>query len=143
MLKRTCHFVTNTNRRRVLYIALVRSQFEHFSPIWRPCGNTMINKFEKFQKKCIKWILSEQELSYSHLDNLSFVSNIALTTTSISNLNKSFFFRSHTLWNFLPFDLSNLMRPSQFKIKLVKHYWNMAATDNKQPEDEWYFQSSD
>ena len=116
----------------------------------------MINKFEKFQKKCIKWILSEQELSYSnevylrkfkqvnilpllyrfmfndinlfhkvvykiipvtmpdyltpysgdsllrstHLDNLSFVSNIALTTTSISNLNKSFFFRSHTLRNF-------------------------------------------
>ena len=159
----------------------------------------MIDKFEKFQKKCIKWILSEQELSYSnevylrkckqfniipllyrfmfndmnlfhkvvykiipvtmhdyltlysgdsrlrstHLDNLSFVSNISLTTTSISNLNKSFFFRSHTLWNFLPFDLRNSMRPSQFKIKLVKHYWNMEAADNKQSEDEWSFQSSD
>ena len=68
----------------------------------------------------------------THLDNLSFVSNIALTTTSISNLNKSFFFRSHTLWNFLPFNLRNSMRPSQFKIKLVKHYWKMAATDNEQ-----------
>ena len=45
-----CHFVTNKNRRRVLYPALVRSQFEHCSPIWRPCGNTMIDKFEKFQK---------------------------------------------------------------------------------------------
>ena len=120
-------------------------------------------------EKCIKWILSEQELLYSdevylrkykqvnilsllyrfmfndmnlfhkvvykiipvykimpdyltlysgysrlrctHLDNLSFVSNIALTTTSISNLNKSFFIRSHTLWNFLAFDLRNSMRP--------------------------------
>ena len=51
ILKRTCHFVTNKNRRRVLYLALVMNQFEHCSPIWRPCGNTMINKFEKFQKK--------------------------------------------------------------------------------------------
>ena len=31
ILKRTCHFVTNKNRRRVLYLALVRSQFEHCS----------------------------------------------------------------------------------------------------------------
>ena len=140
--------------RRFLYLALVRSEFEHCLPIWRPCGNTMINKFEKFQKKkCIMWILSEQELSYSnevylrkckqvnilpvlyrfmfndmnifhkvvykiipvtmpdyltpysedsrlrstHLDNLSFVSNISLTTTSISNLNKSFFIELFTV----------------------------------------------
>ena len=153
----------------------------------------MINRFENFQKKCIKWILSELELSYSneayirkckqvnilpllyrfmfnviykiipvtmpdyftlysgdsrlrssstHLDNLSFVSNIASTTTSIGNLNKSFFFCSHTLWNFLPFDLRNSMIPSQFKIKLAKHYWNMASTEIKQPEEEWSFQSS-
>ena len=40
ILKRTCHFVTNKNRRRVLYLALVRSQFDHWSPIWRPCDNT-------------------------------------------------------------------------------------------------------
>ena len=40
ILKRNCHFVTNKNRRRVLYLALVRIQFEHCSPIWRPCGNT-------------------------------------------------------------------------------------------------------
>ena len=148
ILKRTCHFVTCKNRRRVLYLALVRSQFEHCSPVWRPRSITMMNKFESFQKKCIKWILSEEEKSYSHevyvskckqvnipplsfrfnfndmnlfnkivyktipvnipdyltlysgdsrlrrthLDNLSFVSNIATTTTSINNLNKSFFF---------------------------------------------------
>ena len=35
------------------------------------------------------------------------------------------------------------MRPSQFKIKLVSHNWNMAATDNEQPEDERSFQYSD
>ena len=66
ILKRTCHFVTCKNRRRVLYLALVRSQFEHCSPVWRQQSITMINKFESFQKKFIKWILSEEEKSYSH-----------------------------------------------------------------------------
>ena len=51
ILKRTCHLVTNKNMRRVLYLTLVRSQFEHCSPIWRPCGNTMMNKFEKLLEK--------------------------------------------------------------------------------------------
>ena len=159
----------------------------------------MINKFESFQKKCIKWILSEEEKSYSHevyvskckqvnipplsfrfkfndmnlfhkivyktipvnipdyltlysgdsrlrrthLDNLSFVSNIASTTTSINNLNKSFFFRTHTLWNSLPFDIRNSMRLTQFKSKLAKHFWSIAGPDDEQPEHEWSFQSSD
>ena len=110
-----------------------------------------MNLFHKVVYKIISVTMPDYLTTYSgdsrlrstHLDNLSFVSNIALTTTSIINLNKSFFFRSHTLWNILPFDLRNSMRPSQFKIKLVKHYWNMAATDNEQPEDEWPFQSSD
>ena len=158
-----------------------------------------MNKFESFQKKCLKWILSEEAKSYSHevyiskcnqvnipplsfrfnfndmnifhkivhktipvnipdnltlysggsrlhrthLDNLSFVSNIASTTTSIKNLNKSFFFRSHTFWNFLLFDIRNSMRLSQFKIQLAKHCWSIALSDNEQPEHEWSFQSSD
>ena len=133
----------------------------------------MMNKFESFQKKCLKWIFSEEEKSYSHevyiskynkvnipplsfrfnfndmnifhkivdkttpvnipnyltlysgdsrlhrthLDNLSFVSNIASTTASIKNLNKSFFFLTHTLWNSLPFDIRNSMKLSQLKLK--------------------------
>ena len=65
LVRRTCNFVMDVRRRRVLYLTLVRSQFEHCSPIWRPCFETMVLKFEKFQKRCIKWILSEEELSYS------------------------------------------------------------------------------
>ena len=85
----------------------------------------------------------DSRLRRTHLDNLSFVSNIASTTTSIANLNKSLFFRSHTLWNSLPFDILHLMRLSQFKIKLSKHLWSIALSDNEQPEHEWSFQSSD
>ena len=79
----------------------------------------------------------------THLDNLSYVSNIASTTTSIKNLNKSLFFRTHTLWNSLPFDIRNSMRLPQFKIKLATHFWSIALSDNEQPEHERSFQSSD
>ena len=79
----------------------------------------------------------------THLDNLTFVSNIDSTTASIQNLNKSFLFRTHTLWNSLPFDIRSSMRLSQFKIKLAKHLWSIALSDNEQPEHEWSFQSSD
>ena len=58
--------VTCKNTRRVLYFALIRSQFEHCSPVWKPGSITMMNKFESFQKKCLKWIFSEEAKSYSH-----------------------------------------------------------------------------
>ena len=54
--------------------------------------------------------------------------SIALTTTSMQNLNKSFSFRSHTLWNSLPFDLRNSMILSKFKIKLAGYFWNVILT---------------
>ena len=79
----------------------------------------------------------DSRLPRTHLDNLSFVLNIASTTTSIKNLNKSFFFRTHTLWNSLPFDIRNSIRLSQFKIKYGKHFWSIALSDNEQPEHEW------
>ena len=65
MLKRNFHFVQDMKRRRVLYLSLVRSQFEHCSQVWRPNCKSMIEKFENFQKKCLKWILREEELSYA------------------------------------------------------------------------------
>ena len=68
LTKRTCSFVNDVKRRRALYLALVRSQFEHCSTIWRPTCKTGIEKFESFQKSCIKWILSEEHISYQSYD---------------------------------------------------------------------------
>ena len=65
MCRRNCHFVIDENRRRVLYLTLVRSQFEHCSVIWRPVTKTLINNFEALQKRAIKWILREECVSYS------------------------------------------------------------------------------
>ena len=50
LTKRTCHFVTNPNRKRTLYLILVRSMFEHCVTVWRPVETTKIDKFERLQK---------------------------------------------------------------------------------------------
>jgi hypothetical protein len=65
MIRRNCYFVTDVRRRRTLYLALVRSQFENCSIIWRPSTKTLSSKFESIQKKAVKWILNEESLSFS------------------------------------------------------------------------------
>ena len=57
LLRRTCHFIKNKQKRKTLYLTLIRSLFEHGSQIWNPKGSTAICRFENFQKSCIKWIL--------------------------------------------------------------------------------------
>ena len=63
--RRTCHFVIDERRKRVLYLTLVRSQFEHCSVIWRPLTLALTKRLEDLQKRAIKWILSEENMSYS------------------------------------------------------------------------------
>ena len=64
ILRRTCHFVNNSKKRRTLYLTLVRSLFNHCSEIWCPSGQAVV-PFENFQKRCIKWILKETYMPYS------------------------------------------------------------------------------
>ena len=65
MKRRTCHFIKNIAQKRSLYIAIVRSLFEHCGEIWVPNVVTTINKFEHIQKKAVKWILAEGNKKYS------------------------------------------------------------------------------
>ena len=65
LVRRTCHFVNSTSKKRTLYLTLVRSLFEHGSNVWHPQNSSSINKFENFQKRCIKWIFNEQYMSYT------------------------------------------------------------------------------
>ncbi len=188
LVRRTCHFVKDVRRRRVLYLTLIRSQFEHCSPVWRPNGKTMIERFESFQKKCIKWILSEEELSYesrdvyirkcrqvnilplsqrfilndlilfhkvvykiipvdmpnyltpftgqsrlrsSHLDELSFVSSLIPKSSSANILEKSFFYRTHMIWNSIPLEIRKQESISEFRSNVETHLWDiMLRSDN-------------
>ena len=191
IVRRNGHVVTDIKSRRALYLSLVRSQFENCSIVWRPTTVSLTNKLESLQKRAIKWILSEENLSYSpekyitkcrdvnilplakkfdlndllflhkvvnnlvpvplpdylsfylggsrlrkcHLDNLSLVCSIIprssqATTNSKNPLSKSFFYRTHLLWNSLPLELRQINCPSKFKSGLSKYLWNSLSNDD-------------
>ena len=70
LLRRTLHFVKDVKQKRVFYLALVRSLFEHCSVIWRPTTMQMILKIEAIQKRAIKWILCEEGHHYNDYEYL-------------------------------------------------------------------------
>ena len=65
LMRRTCNFNRNKKFRRLLFLSIIRSQFEHASPVWRPTTITQMDKFEALQKRCIKWISNEDFCYYS------------------------------------------------------------------------------
>ena len=70
LVKRTCEFVKNPAQKRIFYLSLVSSQFNHCSQIWRPWSIDLINKIERVQIRGIKWILSEQNAAYTSIEYL-------------------------------------------------------------------------
>ena len=58
LARRTCHFIYNTRKKRSIYLALVRSQFEHCSTVWWPGNKTSRAKLESIQRKAVRWILN-------------------------------------------------------------------------------------
>ena len=68
ILRRTCHFIKNKKKKRTLYLTLVRSIFEHGSVIWAPSVQTTLDNFEALQKRCVKWIMNQQYISYNNSD---------------------------------------------------------------------------
>ena len=74
--RRTCHFLRNPQKRRTLYLTLIRSLFEHGSQVWSPVNTSTIISFENFQKSCMKWILREQFLPYHEIDCLKRLTSL-------------------------------------------------------------------
>ena len=70
ILRRTCHFVNNSKKRRTRYLTSARSLFNHCSEIWCPSGQAVV-PFENFQKRCIIWILKETYMPYSESERES------------------------------------------------------------------------
>ena len=65
LIRRTCHFTMCSEQRRALYLALVRSIFEHCSVVWAPQTQGNLNIFEQIQRRGVKWILKEPFVNYS------------------------------------------------------------------------------
>ena len=83
LMKRTCHFIKNSNRKRALFLTMVRSLFEHCPYVWKPSSMTSISKLENIQKRGLKWILSD---NYSQ-STISYSSNYHIYLTHCKQLN--------------------------------------------------------
>ncbi len=81
---------------------------------------------------------SGSRLRICHLDNLCIVSDVSpripqnLTSSNIrhTGISKSFFYRSHLLWNKLPYELRSIESPSIFKNNLLKHIWSELSSND-------------
>ena len=78
LLKRSLHFVMCPKQKRVFYIGIVRSLFEHCVQVWRPMSDSGILKLERIQKRAVKWILSEIDHSYNDTEYLSRLKKLEL-----------------------------------------------------------------
>ena len=98
LLRRTCHFVKNPNKKRSLYIMIVRSLFEHCSELWAPIGYVAANKFEPIQKRAVKWIINKQTSFLNESDYHNTLKKLDLLPMSLFfGLKKLKLF--HKIWN--------------------------------------------
>ena len=58
-----------------------------------------------------------------HLDRLSYVSAILPRYGIRNHLTKSFFYRTHLLWNTLPLEIRELNCPLSFNKKFTEYFW--------------------
>ena len=111
LTKRTCHFVFDRGKKRSLNLALVRSNFEHCSIIWRPVNAVDTCKFESLQKQAIKWIHGEEAHRYSdELYALRCKQAEILPLQQHFDLNDLLFFHK-IVYNIIPVSLPNYISP--------------------------------
>ena len=74
-------------------------------------------------------LFTGSRLRSSHLDNLCFVSSVLPSGSSIATLNKSFFYRTHSLWNRLPLEIRQIVSTIEFRKELIIHFWELVSED--------------
>ena len=78
----------------------------------------------------LKLFDGQTRLRTTHLDNLSYVPNLPIGNNT-THLDKSFYYRTHSLWNALPYELREIESISLFKANLVKHLWDTVGNNPK------------
>ena len=106
-VRRTCNFIMSTEQRRILYISLVRSIFEHCSPVWAPQTAVALNVIDQVQKRAVKWILKEPFSSYSELEFLMKQRSLDLLP-----MKSKFVFTDLVLFYNIVYELVNIKLPN-------------------------------
>ena len=76
----------------------------------------------------LKLFNNNSRLRSTHLDSLSFVSSILPRNSNQGILEKSFFYRAHSLWNHVPLEIREIPNPATFKINLVANFWKEVSS---------------
>ena len=75
-------------------------------------------------------LFAGNQLRLSHFDNLCFISSVLPRGSSTATLNKSFFYRTHNLWNRLPLEIRQIVSPIEFRRELIIHFWELVCEEN-------------
>ena len=75
-------------------------------------------------------LFTGNQLRSSHLDNLCFVSSVLPRGSGTATLNKSFFYRTHNLWNRLSLEIRQILSQIEFKRELIIHFWELVDDEN-------------
>ncbi len=75
----------------------------------------------------LKLFDGQTRLRSSHFDNLSFICHLEGERSSC--LERSFFYRTHLLWNKLPYEIREIESPSLFKSSLTTYFWDYIPSD--------------
>jgi len=74
LLRQTLSHLIDTSTKKVLYLALVRSQLLYWSPIWHPYVMCDITALERIQRRATKYILNDYSSNYrTRLLNLNML----------------------------------------------------------------------
>ena len=84
-----------------------------------------------------------QDILRFNINHLSLVSDV-IPAYNFGNLTtkrgfkNSYFYRTHLLWNMLPLSLRKIIRPSEFKSKLMGYIWTHLVTIENTSDDEFH-----
>ena len=116
LVKRNCSITKCTKMRKVLYLSLVRSLYEHCSNVWRPTNPTQIEKFERIQKKGVKWVFNDGYARYSKLEYFN-----KLKQLKILPINLKFELNDMIPFHKIFYDLSVVKLPSYLITRADDH----------------------
>ena len=107
LVKRVCTLIDSCHKRRTLYVSLVRSLFEHCCQVWRPVSDAGLIKFEKLQKRAVKWVNNEEDVSYDHKTYMS-----KLKQCNLLPISKKFMFSDLKLFHKIFYGTTPTLLPS-------------------------------
>ena len=75
VLFRTCKDLNDISKKKLLYIAWVRSRLEYASVVWSPhtCTKRNINNLEQVKRRATRFILGRDYSEYERLSKLNLL----------------------------------------------------------------------